>query len=167
MTMDFLLAVLRDISLAFLVAVGWSILFGTPRRIVWIAGLLGGAGHCFRFILLEAGVGLVLATLLASVLIGLAGIFLAHRVNHPPVVFTMPACITMVPGLYAYRSMLGGIKVTDENILRENPALLAEIAHNVMLTFSLLATLAIGISVGVLLFRKRSVRDISFGWKRP
>ncbi|RRJ95270.1 threonine/serine exporter [Opitutaceae bacterium TAV4] len=167
MTTEFLIAVLCDISLAFLVAVGWSVLFGTPGRVLWVAGLLGGFGHCFRFVLLEAGVGLVLATLLASVLIGLTGIFMAHRVDHPPVVFTMPACITMVPGLYAYRSMLGGIKVTDETILRENPTLLAEIAHNIMLTFSLLATLAIGISVGVLLFRKRSVRDISFGWKRP
>lgn len=167
MTIDFIVAVLRDISLAFLVAVGWSVLFGTPARIMWVAGLLGGVGHCFRFVLLEASVGLILSTLLASVLIGLAGIFLAHRVNHPPVVFTMPACITMVPGLYAYRTMLGGIKITDADILRENPTLLAEIAHNTMLTFSLLATLAIGISVGVLLFRKRSVRDISFGWKRP
>lgn len=157
---------LRDFSLALLVAVSWGILFGATRRVLWVAGLLGGLGHCVRFAQLELGVGLVLATLIASLLIGLLGIFFAHRVDSPPVVFTMPACITMIPGMQAYRSMLGGIKITDGDLLKKNPEMLAEIAHNVMLTFSLLAVLAIGISVGVLLFRKRSVKDISFRWKR-
>ncbi len=165
MATGFLIAVARDALLAFSVAVCWGVLFGTPRRVLWVAGVLGGCGHCFRFVLLDFGAGLILATLLASILIGLAGIVFAHKVDNPPVVFTMPACITMVPGLYAYRSMLGGIKITDMDILHKNPALLAEIAHNIMLTFSLLAALAVGISVGVLLFRKRSVRDISLGWK--
>jgi hypothetical protein len=90
---------------------------------------------------------------------------LRAQVDNPPVVFTMPACITMTPGLYAYRSMPGGIKITDTGILHENPSLPAGIAHNIRLTFSLPATLAIGISFRVLLFRKRSVRDISLGWK--
>ena len=164
---EFLTAIFQDMTLAFVVAVCWGVLFGSPRRVLWVAGLLGGAGHCLRFVLLEVNVGLLPATLIAAVAIGLAGIFFAHRVNNPPVVFTLPACITMIPGLHAYRSMLGCIKIADENFaVAGNADILAEVAHNAMLTFSLLVVLAIGISVGMLLFRKRSIKEITFNWRR-
>jgi uncharacterized membrane protein YjjB (DUF3815 family) len=160
--MDVLIKILIDFSLAFCVAYCWGILFGTPFRGLWMAGLLGGFGHCVRFILLQFGVGLISSTLTASVLIGLLGIYSSHKVHNPPVVFTMPACITMIPGLYAYRSMLGGIKLSDLSILDKNPNIIQEIAHNVVLTFSLLFTLAVGISISALLFRNKSVKEIRF-----
>lgn len=152
--------ILRDFAIAFVVAVCWGILFGSPRRILWVAGLLGGLGHCIRFVLVHFEVGIISATLAGSVIVGLVGIFAAHKVNSPPVVFTMPACITMIPGLYAYRTMLGGIKLTSMPDGAPSPDMLFELSYNLTLTMSLLFTLAIGISIGVLLFRKSSVRDI-------
>ena len=140
----------------------WAILFGSPKRLLWVAGLLGGMGHSIRFVLIQLDFGLITATLAGSVIIGLIGIFAAHRVDSPPVVFTMPACITMIPGMFAYRTMLGGIKSTDLSIIEQNPHILIETAHNLMLTMSLLFTLAIGICIGALLFRKSSVKNISF-----
>jgi len=160
---EFILNIAKDFIIAFTVAVCWSILFGSPKRVLWVAGLLGGMGHCIRFILIQLDLGLITATLTGSVLIGLIGIFAAHRVHNPPVVFTMPACITMIPGMFAYKTMLSGIKLTDTQSIAENPNLLTEMFHNFMLTASLLFTLAIGISIGALLFRKTSVKDISLG----
>ncbi|MFT3993086.1 MAG: threonine/serine exporter family protein [Dysgonomonas sp.] len=157
-----IITVLRDFLIAFIVAVCWGILFGSPRRVLWVAGLLGGMGHCVRFILVELNFGLITATLAGSVLIGLVGIVIAHRVNNPPVVFTMPACITMIPGMFAYKTMLAGIKVTDLPTVEQNPHILIEMSHNLMLTMSLLFTLAIGICIGALLFRKTTTREISF-----
>lgn len=156
-----ILDILRDFSLAFVVGCCWAILFGSPRRILWIAGLLGGMGHCVRFILIQFDLGLITSTLTGSVLIGIVGILIARRVDNPPVVFTMPACITMIPGMYAYKTMLAGIKLTDQPSIDQNPNLLMDMSHNLMLTMSLLFTLAIGISIGALLFRKTSVKDIS------
>ncbi len=158
--MNVLLALLTDFCLAFCVAFCWAILFGTPRRGLWVAGLLGGLGHCVRFVLLQLDAGIISATLVASVSVGLLGIYAAHKVHNPPVVFTMPACITMVPGLYAYRSMLGSIKLSDTDIVQSNPLILHEIAHNVVLTFALLFTLAVGISISALLFGGKSVKNI-------
>lgn len=166
MELNFISPVALDFILAFAVAFCWGILFGSPRQILWIAGLLGGLGHAIRFVLIQFEVGLIFATLIGSVTIGLLGIFCAHRVHHPPVVFTMPACITMIPGLYAYRTMLNSIKLTDPNIVNENPLLVNEIGYNLVLTVSMLFTLAIGISIAVLLFRSKSVRDISFKRKK-
>lgn len=157
-----ILNIVRDFGIAFIVGFCWAILFGSPKRLLWVAGLLGGMGHCIRFVLIQLDFGLITATLAGSIIIGLVGIFAAHKVHSPPVVFTMPACITMIPGMFAYKTMLGGIKSTDLATIEANPHILIETAHNLMLTMSLLFTLAIGICIGALLFRKNSVKDISF-----
>lgn len=156
-----LFTVFRDFAIAFVIAFCWGILFGSSKRVLWVAGLLGGLGHCLRFVLVQLDLGIITATLAGSVFIGIVGIFASHKVDTPPVVFTMPACITMIPGLFAYRTMLAGIKITDSSILENDPFLLQEIAHNLTLTMSLLFSLAIGICIGALLFRKSSARDIS------
>lgn len=155
------LNILRDFGIAFVVGFCWAILFGTSKRVLYVAGLLGGMGHAMRFVFISLNFGLVTSTLIASVLIGLVGIFAAHKVDSPPVVFTMPACITMIPGMYAYRTMIAGIKSSDANFVMNDPTIVPEMIHNLMLTVSLLFTLAIGISIGVLLFRKESTRDIA------
>ena len=166
MTIEFIFRVLFDFGLAFVVGFCWGMLFGSPTRVLWIAGLLGGLGHSLRFVLLASGTGLITATLIGSVSIGLIGIYCAHKAHHPPVVFTMPACITLIPGLYAYRTMLGCIKLTDPATVQHNPAIIGQIGYNLMLTMSLLFTLAIGISIAALLFRSKSVRDINFRKKK-
>lgn len=154
-------SILKDFGIAFIIAFCWGILFGSPKRALYAAGLLGGMGHCIRFILLQLHIGLITATLVGAVMIGIVGIFAARKVDSPPVVFTMPACITMIPGMYAYKTMLAGIKMTDMDILEANPSILLTMSHNFMLTVSLLFTLAVGICIGALLFRKPSVRYIS------
>jgi uncharacterized membrane protein YjjB (DUF3815 family) len=158
--MQLALEIIRDAALAFVVAAGFGILFNTPFRVLAVAGLLGGLGHAIRFVLLHNGVGLVFATLTGAIFIGLAGIVCAHRVHTPPVVFTMPACITMIPGLYAYRTMLGCVRITDLELLKRQPGILAETVHYFVLTASLLLALAIGICAGTLLFRKSSVKSL-------
>jgi uncharacterized membrane protein YjjB (DUF3815 family) len=158
--MNFSLLILRDGLFASVVAVGFAILFNTPRRVLGMAALLGGLGHAIRFVLLQHQVGLISATLAGAVFIGLVGIVLAHRVHVPPVVFTMPACITMIPGLYAYRAMLGCIRITDLERVARDPLLLPETAHYFVLTASLLFVLGIGICCGTLLFRKNSAKSI-------
>jgi len=156
---NLILLILRDMGFAFIVALGFAILFNTPRRVLYVAGVLGGLGHGIRFLLLQNQVGLISATLAGAVFVGLVGIICAHRVHTPPVVFTMPACITMIPGLFAYRTMLGCIKISDLKSVKQDLTLLPETAHYFVLTASLLFALAIGICSGALLFRKKSMKS--------
>ncbi|MGD9417690.1 MAG: threonine/serine exporter family protein [Verrucomicrobiota bacterium JB025] len=155
-----MLTYLSDIILAFIVAIGFAVLFQTPTRVLHVAGLLGGLGHCIRFSLLSHDIGIIPATLAGTVFIGLFGIVLSHKVHTPPVVFTMPACITMIPGLFAYRAMLGCLKITDLEHARTHPETVTVTAHYFVLTACLLFTLAIGICIGALLFRKRSSKSL-------
>lgn len=152
--------ILRDIFLSFFVGLGFALLFETPKKAVWIAGLLGGLGHAIRFVLLKSDFGLVSSTLCGTVFIGIAGIYCAHKIHTPPVVFTLPACITMIPGLYAYRTMLDCIKIYEEGTEASTGILLQETVYNFILTSSLLFCLAIGICIAALIFRKKSVKKL-------
>jgi uncharacterized membrane protein YjjB (DUF3815 family) len=158
--MPFFLSFLRDASFSFVVAVGFAVLFNTPRRVLWVAGVLGGLGHAIRFMMIQNEIGLIPSTLVAATGIGLLGIVFSHQVHRPPIVFTMPACITMIPGLYAYRSMMGCIRITDIKRLTEDPMAVITTAHYFVITASLLFALALGICSGALLFRKRSPKSI-------
>lgn len=158
MTTFFLL--LRDVGFAAIVAIGFALLFNAPKNSLWAAALLGGLGHSLRFMMHDYfSLGIITSTLCGAVFIGLAGIYLAHKVHTPPDVFTIPACITMIPGLFAYRTMLGFIKIADEKT-NTDTGVLPETAHNFVLTSSLLFTLAIGICIGALLFRQKSAKHI-------
>lgn len=152
--------ILRDIFLSFFVGLGFALLFETLKKAVWIAGLLGGLGHAIRFVLLKYDFGLVSSTLCGTVFIGIAGIYCAHKIHTPPVVFTLPACITMIPGLYAYRTMLNCIKIYEEGTEAATGILLQETVYNFILTSSLLFCLAIGICIAALIFRKKSVKKL-------
>lgn len=157
----FILLAIRDICLAFFVAVGFAALFNAPVKAIITAGILGGLGHCLRYIMIEGiGMGLIFSTLSGCLLIGFLGIFAAHKIHTPPIIFTMPACITMIPGLYAYRTMLGFIRIVDGDAYKTDAFLIPDTFHNLVLTSSLLFCLAIGLSVAVLLFRKQSVKNI-------
>lgn len=158
--MELTTLLLRDLVLAFVVATGFALLFNTPWRVIRVAGVLGGLGHGLRMVLLYFGADIIPSTLVASVSIGLAGIFFARRVHTPPVVFTMPACITMVPGLFAYRAMLGCIKIIDPATATRDDDLLPLTVRFFVLTASLLFALAIGICVGPLVFRKKSIKSV-------
>ena len=155
--------ILKDFAIAFVIGSGWAYFFGSDKRAIPMAGLLGGIGHCISSVLFQCGLNLIFSTLSGCIFIGLAGIFAAHIVHTPPVVFTMPAVITMIPGKYAYRTLLGCIKLTDAAYVETNPNALNEIAHNFILTVTLLFTLAIGVSVSVLLFRSKSIKYMKIG----
>lgn len=156
-----LFATMFDILMGGIIAVGWGILFNTPRQVLYVAALLGGLGHSIRYLLLEAaGAPLVLATLAGTVFIGFVGIAFARKVDTPPVIFTMPACITMIPGMYAYHAMLGVVKMAGADITVQDPTLVSQTAQYFVITISLLFTLSIGITIGSLLFRKKTAREI-------
>jgi uncharacterized membrane protein YjjB (DUF3815 family) len=149
-----------DVFFSFFVAVGFALLFETPIKALVVAGILGGLGHGIRYLMLQWGFDLVLSTLCGAVFIGLAGIFFAHKTHTPPVVFTLPACITMIPGLFAYRTILGCIKIYETGKDGDPRNHLQETVYNFILTSSLLFCLAIGISIAALAFRKKSVKEI-------
>ena len=80
-------------------------------------------------------------------------------------VFAIPAVIPLIPGVFAYRTMLGLMKLTgaigpDYNII------ISETVNNGAKTLFIIMSLAIGVAVPMHLMRQESVKNIRFGKRK-
>lgn len=138
-------------------ATGFAALFHVPHRSFWLVALLGAMGYCLRFAWLAQGGGIVAGTLLASCAIGLVSMVLSYATLSPAVVYSIPAVIPMVPGSYAYKTMIGLMEIANDGASLQE---LVNTANNSLVAAFVLLALAIGVSVPNLLLRGQSVRDI-------
>ena len=111
-TMSWLL--LEKCLWAAVAALGFATLFTAPIRAFWAAGILAALGYLVRGLTMHYGGDLVTGTLIASCTMGLIAIQFAHWVHTPTTVFMAPAVIPMVPGVYAYRTMMGLLEMTSK-----------------------------------------------------
>ncbi|MRI32881.1 threonine/serine exporter [Endozoicomonas sp. OPT23] len=145
---------------AALAAIGFATLFTAPIRVFWATALLAALGYGLRGITLHYGGDLLSGTLIASCTMGLLAIQIAHWVHTPTTVFMAPAVIPMVPGVFAYRSMMGLMELSRAQEASADLLILA--VGNGLNTIFVLLALAIGVSLPSLLFRNRSVKEIRF-----
>ncbi|WP_422411417.1 MULTISPECIES: threonine/serine exporter family protein [unclassified Endozoicomonas] len=145
---------------AALVAMGYAALFTSPIRAFWASAFLAALGYGLRGVALQFGLDLLTSTLLASCTMGLLSIQLAHWVHTPTTVFMAPAVIPMVPGVYAYRSIMGLMEMSQATTFSSD--LLMQTVSYGLNTLFILLSLAVGVTIPSLLFKNRSVKDIRF-----
>ena len=144
-------------------ALGLSVLFNAPPRAL-VAALAGGfIAGLVKFAVLDfvPGTGIVIASFLASLAVGFLSIPMAHYRHVPPVVFSIPSIIPLVPGIYAYRTMLGLLKLTrvsNENFAATNQLLI----YNAVTTFFVVMVIALGVVLPMYLLRKESVKTVKW-----
>lgn len=139
-------------------AIGFAVLFHVPHRSLPLVALLGAIGYCLRATWLAHGGGsIVPGTLLASCSIGIGSMMLSYFTRSPAVVYSMPAVIPMMPGTYAYKTMLGLMQIADNGATLD---VLIKTINNGLITGFVLVAIAIGVSIPNLLLRGRSVREI-------
>jgi len=146
-------------------ALGFSILFNVPPRTIFAIWILGALGGFFKFTLLQLSAGVVLASFTAAVAVGFSCIPIAHFRHAPPMIFAIPAVIPMVPGVFAYRFMLGLMKLTGD-IGSDYNDILAETINNGARTLFIIMSLAIGVAVPMHLMRIESVKNIRLSKKK-
>ena len=152
--MNPLLALLLEIAFwAAVAATGFAILFNVPPRALPGCAVAAASGHTLRTWLLQLGLAIEPATLLAATLIGFMGVLLARKNHSPTVIFTVPAAIPMVPGTFAFRTMLGILEITSLSVFGGTPVLV-EAELNAVKTGLILAAIAGGIIAPRLLFRR-------------
>ncbi len=162
--MDWLLFFEKGIWLGF-AALGFAILFNVPVRTLWIIAVLGALGGLTKVLILSADAGIVLATLAGASVIGLLSLFAAYNKHAPPMVFAIPAVIPMVPGVFAYRMMLGFIHLAGNLNTPTYNEVLAQTVNNGLKTFFILFALAAGVAFPMLITRKESIKEIKYSRK--
>ncbi|PJE80467.1 hypothetical protein CI610_00550 [invertebrate metagenome] len=161
--MDMLLLVVNKCSWAIVAALGFAVMFSVPKRALWAVALLSALLYGLRIVALYYGVELVVATFIAVCFGGLISIRIAHWVNSPTMVFMVPAVIPMVPGISAYRAMMGLMQITRSP--EPAPELLYQTVSNGLTALFVILALAVGVSLPALILRNRSIREV-FGWTK-
>lgn len=158
---DVFLALSVRIFWSMWISIGFALLFNTPRRALWITGLLGGVGWGIKFMLLGTLMPeqIVITSFLGACVVGLLAVYFAHRVHTPPIVFTIPAVINMIPGKFGYEFMMNIIKiVTVQTPEEETLDLLFKTIKLGLQTGFITMCLAFGVIAPLLLFNTYSVK---------
>ncbi|SHF32709.1 Uncharacterized membrane protein YjjB, DUF3815 family [Mariniphaga anaerophila] len=141
-------------------SVGFAILFNVPVRTVWVIFLLGALGGTLKLITMQLGGGIIIGSFFGAMLVGFLSIYAAHFRHAPPFVFAIPSVIPMVPGAFAYRMMLGLIRLTNDSTPTVYTQLLDDTVRNGLKAFFVLMVLALGVSAPMLLTRRESAKQI-------
>ncbi|MEI6276719.1 MAG: threonine/serine exporter family protein [Prolixibacteraceae bacterium] len=142
-------------------ALGFAILFNVPQRTLFIIWGMGALGGFTKFLMLGLQVNIVLSSLAGASLIGVLSVYAAHNKQAPPLVFSIPSVIPMVPGAFAYRMMLGcmelaGTTSNSESYLKT----LAETTNNGLKAIFILIALSAGVAIPMLVTRKDTFKRI-------
>ena len=134
-------------------AVGFAVIFHVPRRALIGCALAGALSHAARTLGVTTGLPLELSTLLGATLAGFISQGYARLWKVPFIIIAVPAVIPMVPGTFAYRTMIGMLEVIEIAPV-DAAAVLRETAINAIKTGLILVALAVGTIAPNLLFRR-------------
>jgi len=147
-------------------AIGFAILFNVPRRTIFPIWCLGALGGLIKFTAMNYDLGIVFASFLGAVGIAIVAIQMAHMRNSPPLVFSIPSVIPMIPGVFAYKFMLGMIALTSIEKTDIYLQTLIETVNNGAKMMFVLISLGTGVAIPMLLTRKESIKKSDFNKKK-
>lgn len=153
MGLSLLWALLQDMALASVPALGFAMVFNVPLRALHYCAALGALGHGVRFIAMYFGLNIEWASFLAAITIGIIGIRWSRWLLAHPKVFTVAAVIPMFPGISAYTAMISVVEISHLGYSEE---LMSVMVTNFLKASFIVGALSIGLSLpGIWLYRKR------------
>lgn len=160
MAIDILMILEKGIWFGF-AALGFAILFNVPQRTLLIIWIIGASGGLTKLLLMQCDIGIVIATFAGASLVGILSVYAAHNKHAPPLVFSIPSVIPMIPGAFAYRMMLGLMKLSATVVSTGTYSqTLAETTSNGLKTMFILMALAVGVAIPMLISRKETIKKI-------
>ena len=144
-----------DMLVAAIPAVGFALIFNVPRHALGYCAMGGAIGHGLRFLLLNYGMPIEWATLIAAGVVSFIGVYWAQKFHAHPKVFTVAAVIPMIPGKFAFTAVLALFELNHEGA---TVVLLTSFVGAFMKMFFITAALAAGLAMpGLLFYRRRPV----------
>ena len=159
--MDLFLKILEVSFWSAIAATGFGILFNVPKKAIFTVFILGFGAGFVKFIFLKWHINVSISSFCASFFVGILSLPLAHKIHQPPVVFSIPAVIPMIPGYFAYETVLS---IMDFIFMETDPPkklmLIDAIFSNGFNMFFILMALTMGVSLPLLLLKANSVKHI-------
>lgn len=158
MTVQFITEIIQDGAFAAIAAIGFAIISNPPRKAILISALLAAIGHGLRYFLMHTAMPLEIATasFFAAFSIGLLAIPFAKAIHCPAEVFSFPSLLPMIPGMFAYKSILALTQFTQTKDDTASLKYLVEFCHNGATTIFVLFALVVGAAIPVFIFHRQS-----------
>ena len=112
-----------------------------------MAALPGMIGHGLRFVALEAEYGLVAATFVGGLAVGIVAELIARWARVPVAVIAFAGAVTMIPGLSLYRAFGGALRLARSAGVADPTTAAATLGHAVQ-GCVVVGGLALGLVVG-------------------
>ncbi|HML50051.1 MAG TPA: threonine/serine exporter family protein [Propionicimonas sp.] len=93
----------------FVGVLGFAVTFNTPLKMALSAAGIGALANTGRLVATDAGVNALVATVLATTVVGLLAAWASQRLPAPRIILSVPAVLIMIPGAAAYRALVAGI----------------------------------------------------------
>jgi len=149
---NILAELLQNMVLASIPAVGFGLVFNVPRSALVYCAVGGAIGRGGRYLLVEAGLPVELATFVVAAVVSFLGVYIAQKMRAHPKVFTVAAMIPMIPGVPFFTALLAVVEIQRHGMTPE--LLSTAVTAGLRATF-IVAALAVGLAVPGLLFYRR------------
>ncbi|WP_321480157.1 threonine/serine exporter family protein [uncultured Bacteroides sp.] len=156
---EFLLAIIYDGFFAAIAALGFAIISNPPRKALAISAFLSAVGHGLRYYLMHSDffhLDIATASFFAATSIGLLSIPFAKHIHCPAEVFSFPALLPMIPGMFAYKSILFLTKFMQSKNQTDSFQYIEQFFRNGITSIFVLFALVVGVAIPIFLFHKQS-----------
>lgn len=154
--MQVIISAVIDGCFAAIAGLGFAYACNPPKKTLLISALLAAIAHALRYYLQQNSFGITSATFISAFSIGILGLIFAKKLRVPTEIITFPAILPMIPGMYAYRTILSIVSFSKENDTSMQSKLLVEITNNLLTTLSVALAIAVGITLSLLIFYEHS-----------
>jgi uncharacterized membrane protein YjjB (DUF3815 family) len=153
--MELLKLIIIDALFAAVPAVGFAMVFNVPKRMLVYCAIGGAFAHSFRFLLMDLGFHIEWATLMASSSMGFLGLYWSRKHLIPRPVFTVASVIPMIPGSFAFTTVIGLVEINTAGYSVE---IMKIVAENGLKTLFILGALSFGLALpSILIYRGRPI----------
>ncbi len=153
--MELLKLLVIDMWFAWIPAVGFAMIFNVPKRMLIYCALGGAFAHSFRYLLMHFGMPIEWATLAASSAMGFLGLYWSRKYLIPRPVFTVASVIPMIPGSFAFTTMIALVEMNAGGYSLE---LMQVVIENGLRTLFILGALSFGLALpSILIYRGRPI----------
>lgn len=162
-------AVLWDGMFAAIAAVGFASVSNPPKRAIFISACIAAMAHGIRYYLLNRWhLDITSATFLASFPIGLMSIGIAKLIRFPAEIFSFPSLLPMIPGMYAYKTILALMKFMTCGNEKIQTEMIPEIFRNGLTTVFVMCAMVAGVAIPLFAFhRVNYTREKKSGGRQP
>ena len=166
---NIILASIADGLFAAVAGIGFAIISNPPRKALFISALLACIGHGIRYFLMHNSnimMDQAMASTIAAFVIGLLAVQFGTHIHCPSECFAFPSLLPMVPGMFAYKSVIALINMvrTSENYTAEY---VDQFFHFGMLTILVMVGMVVGCVIPIFIFHRQSFTVTRMKQVRP